>query len=155
LDEQGTDVGPIVQVVGDDVGLGLAISGRRLFADGLTRPVYEDERGQFIVENLVRIPQSGPRARGHNRGTGAGSGWCRFAGVDSSQLKPWQAKVLCAALGPTVGYLCRLRDRMDKRGFPPKDELFRLTVAAYEALHAWSRPAQHVQGQRVEVARRP
>jgi hypothetical protein len=74
--------------------------------------------------------------------------------MDSDQLKPWQAKVMCAALGPALGYLCRLRARMEKRRFPPKDELFRLTVAAYEALHAWSRPAQQVQGQRVEIAGR-
>jgi hypothetical protein len=65
--------------------------------------------------------------------------------VDSSQLKPWQAKVLCAALRPTQGYLYRLRERMEKRRFPATDKLLCLTTAAYEALHAWSRPAQHVQ----------
>jgi hypothetical protein len=27
----------------------------RLFTDGVTRPVYEDERGQFIVEDGERI----------------------------------------------------------------------------------------------------
>jgi hypothetical protein len=52
------------------------------------------------------------------------------------QLKPWQAKLICAALGPTVGYLYRLRARMEKRRFPPADKLPRLTVTAYEALHA-------------------
>ena len=31
------------------------VIGRRLFTDGLTRPVYEDERGQFIVEDGERI----------------------------------------------------------------------------------------------------
>ena len=31
------------------------VSGYRLFTDGLTRPVYEDERGQFIVEDGERI----------------------------------------------------------------------------------------------------
>jgi hypothetical protein len=29
--------------------------GRRLFTDGLTRPVYEDERGQFVLEDGERI----------------------------------------------------------------------------------------------------
>jgi hypothetical protein len=29
--------------------------GPRLFTDGVTRPVYEDERGQFIEENGERI----------------------------------------------------------------------------------------------------
>ena len=56
--------------------------------------------------------------------------------MDSDQLKPWQAKVMCAALGPTVGYLHRLRHRMEKRWFPPTDRLLCLTTAVYEALHA-------------------
>jgi hypothetical protein len=55
--------------------------------------------------------------------------------MDSDQLKPWQAKVMCAALRPTLGYLSRLRDRIEKRRFPPTDKLLRLTTAAYEALH--------------------
>jgi hypothetical protein len=29
--------------------------GQRLFTDGATRPVYEDERGQFIEEDGERI----------------------------------------------------------------------------------------------------
>jgi hypothetical protein len=71
--------------------------------------------------------------------------------MDSDQLKPWQAKAMCAALGPALGYLCRLRARMEKRRFSPTDKLLCLTTAAYKALHAWSRTAQQVQGQRVEV----
>jgi hypothetical protein len=31
------------------------VIGQRLFADGLARPVYEDERGQFIVEDGERV----------------------------------------------------------------------------------------------------
>ena len=31
------------------------VIGYRLSTDGLTRPVYEDERGQFIVEDGERI----------------------------------------------------------------------------------------------------
>jgi hypothetical protein len=56
--------------------------------------------------------------------------------VDSSQLKPWQAKVMCAALRPALGYLYRLRERMEPRGFVASDNLFLLTTTAYEALHA-------------------
>ena len=57
--------------------------------------------------------------------------------MDSSHLKPWQARVMCAALRPTLGYLYRLRDRMEKRRFPPADDkLLCLTTAAYQALHA-------------------
>ena len=53
-------------------------------------------------------------------------------------MKPWQAKALYAAIRPALGYLCRLRDRMEKRGFSPTDKLVRLTVTAYDALHALS-----------------
>jgi hypothetical protein len=31
------------------------VIGRLLFTDGLTRPVYEDERGQSVVEDGERI----------------------------------------------------------------------------------------------------
>jgi hypothetical protein len=31
------------------------VIGHRLFTDGLTWPVYDDERGQFIVEDGERI----------------------------------------------------------------------------------------------------
>jgi hypothetical protein len=30
-------------------------SGHRLFTDGATRPVYQDERGQFIEEDGERV----------------------------------------------------------------------------------------------------
>jgi hypothetical protein len=29
--------------------------GERLFTDGITRPVYEDEHGQFVLEDGERI----------------------------------------------------------------------------------------------------
>jgi hypothetical protein len=31
------------------------VIGHRLFTDGASRPVYQDERGQFIEEDGVRI----------------------------------------------------------------------------------------------------
>jgi hypothetical protein len=31
------------------------VIGRRLFTDGLTRPVFEDDRGQFVVDDGERI----------------------------------------------------------------------------------------------------
>jgi hypothetical protein len=31
------------------------VIGQRQFTDGVTRPVYEDERGQYIVEDGERI----------------------------------------------------------------------------------------------------
>jgi hypothetical protein len=56
--------------------------------------------------------------------------------VDSSNLATWQAKTLYAALRPALGFLYRLQERMEKRGFPPGDPLFRLTANAYDALHS-------------------
>jgi hypothetical protein len=41
-----------------------------------------------------------------------------------------------AALRPALGYLYRLRERMEKQGFPPNDKLLKLTDAAYNAIHA-------------------
>ena len=76
------------------------------------------------------------KPRNHNRDIGAPSRSGRLAVVDSSHLNPWQAKLMCAALRPTLGYLYRLRDRMEKRRFPPTDKLLCLTTAAYKALHA-------------------
>jgi hypothetical protein len=58
--------------------------------------------------------------------------------MDSAELKPWQARIICAAVGKALGYLSRLRARMDRRGFPPDDKLCRLTAAAYDAVHALS-----------------
>lgn len=48
--------------------------------------------------------------------------------MDSSQLTHEQARRIHDAIGPTVGYLSRLLDRMDKRHFPPDDKLRRLTM---------------------------
>ena len=44
--------------------------------------------------------------------------------------------MLYATLSPTLGFLHRLGERMDKRQFPPNDKLVLLTRRAYEALHA-------------------
>jgi hypothetical protein len=56
--------------------------------------------------------------------------------MDSTKLKPWQAKLMYTTLQPALGYLCRLRERMERRGFPANDKLFKLTVAAYNAIHS-------------------
>lgn len=36
---------------------------------------------------------------------------------------------------PAMGYLHRLRERMDRTGFTPDDKLLGLTTRAYDALH--------------------
>ena len=58
--------------------------------------------------------------------------------MDSNELTPAQAKILHTAVHRTLGYLFRLRARMEKAGFPPGDKLFRLTDSAYDALHSLS-----------------
>ena len=35
--------------------------------------------------------------------------------MDSTKIKPWQAKLINAALRPALGYLCRLRERMGSK----------------------------------------
>jgi hypothetical protein len=51
-------------------------------------------------------------------------------------IERWQAARLRDGVGPTVGYLSRLRDRMDKVGFVPSDPLYNRVRKAYEALQA-------------------
>ena len=56
--------------------------------------------------------------------------------MESSDLTPAQAKRLKAKIGPMLGYLSRLRKRMEKRRFPHDDKLLRTVVSAYDAMHA-------------------
>jgi len=56
--------------------------------------------------------------------------------MDSTKLKAWQARLMYTTLRPALGYLHRMRERMDRRGFPPNDKLLKLTVAAYNAIHS-------------------
>jgi hypothetical protein len=54
--------------------------------------------------------------------------------VDSSNLQPWQARKIFAALQRATGYLSRLKRRMEVTGFPPHDPLFLATVKAHRAM---------------------
>ena len=56
--------------------------------------------------------------------------------MDSSQLRPWQAKKIREALANSLGYLTRLKRRMELTGFPPSDPLYALTVRAQHDLQA-------------------
>lgn len=49
--------------------------------------------------------------------------------MDADDLTPEQCAELPARLRPTLYYLSRVRTRMDRRHFPPQDEL-RLKVQA-------------------------
>jgi hypothetical protein len=55
--------------------------------------------------------------------------------MERHDLTKSQAQAIHDAIGPTLGYLFRLRQRMDKRGFSPSDPLYQLVVNAYDALH--------------------
>ena len=45
------------------------------------------------------------------------------------------AKKICQALFPPTNYLLRLRHRMESRGFPMEDPLYKAVCAAYEAVN--------------------
>jgi hypothetical protein len=50
--------------------------------------------------------------------------------MNSDNITKSQAKVIFDALFPGANYLVRLRDRMQKSGFPPGDKLFQLVEKA-------------------------
>jgi hypothetical protein len=139
------------------------VIGHRTFVDGATQPVFEDEKGQFIFEDGERIDgvwllpdddqadrplivnASGntwaPLERLKNKYNRHGGHYRRTVGsvsMDSKTVRPWQAKKVYARLSPLVGYLHRLRRRMEKRGFPPDDKLLQLTAKAWDAVYALS-----------------
>jgi len=54
----------------------------------------------------------------------------------AGKLTSEQAKRVRESIVPMLGYLHRLRARMDAVGFVPEDKLLRLAEAAENALHA-------------------
>jgi hypothetical protein len=56
--------------------------------------------------------------------------------MDSGTIERWQAAQVHRTLQPTVGYLYRLRERMQRSGFLPSDPLFRRVCQAYDSVHA-------------------
>ena len=58
--------------------------------------------------------------------------------MDRTALKKSQAKTVSEALFPGMNYLFRLRERMEKVGFPQDDKLFKMVCAAYDAMHRLS-----------------
>src|SRR5262249_61183912 len=58
------------------------------------------------------------------------------APVNSKQLRPWQAKKMHDALAPALGYLSRLKRRMELTGFPPDDPLFIVVRDAQSKMHS-------------------
>jgi hypothetical protein len=51
------------------------------------------------------------------------------------KLQPWQARKVHRALQPSVGYLYRLKARMQKVGFLDNDLLYQLVSQAYDTVH--------------------
>jgi hypothetical protein len=50
-------------------------------------------------------------------------------------LTPAQAERLKQSVRPMLGYLGRLKKRMEKRRFPNDDRLFLTVLKAYDAIH--------------------
>ena len=44
--------------------------------------------------------------------------------MKSSDLERWQIEAIQKVIGPTVGYLCKTRKRMDKLRFPVEDRVY-------------------------------
>jgi hypothetical protein len=58
--------------------------------------------------------------------------------MDSSQITTEQAAKIKDAIGPAFGYLSLLVRRMERRGFPPDDQLFKIATAAQDRMqHLW------------------
>ena len=54
--------------------------------------------------------------------------------VDSKKLKTWQAERIGNSILPTLAYLNKLVQRMEKTGFPVDDPLFLSALKAQDAL---------------------
>jgi hypothetical protein len=55
--------------------------------------------------------------------------------MDRDTIKKSHAKKISGALFPGMNYLYRLRERMQKVGFPHNDQLYLLVCKAYDAMH--------------------
>ena len=55
--------------------------------------------------------------------------------MTSDDLTTEQARRVGVVVGRQLNYLGRLRDRMQRRGFPPNDELVVAVTKAYNAIH--------------------
>lgn len=55
--------------------------------------------------------------------------------MDNRDIRPEQAREIHETLMPTLGYLNKLLQRMDQRGFPDEDPYCKSAIAARDALH--------------------
>ena len=63
---------------------------------------------------------------------------CYFGKSEDTEtkLQRWEARKINRAIQPAVGYLCRLRERMERVGFLNNDPLFQLVKQSYDNLQA-------------------
>ena len=54
--------------------------------------------------------------------------------MDRAAVTKDQAKTINKALFPSLNYLVRLKERMEKVGFPQDDKLFLMVCKAYDAV---------------------
>jgi hypothetical protein len=62
----------------------------------------------------------------------------KLPGMDSSRLTVEQLRELDRVIGRQLGYLHRLRSRMERTGFPRDDELRQLVTDAEDRMHRLS-----------------
>ncbi len=55
-----------------------------------------------------------------------------------------QARAIYQRLQPMVGFLLKLQERMEQRGFERDDKFFRLAKRAYDATHELFLEAHHL-----------
>jgi hypothetical protein len=53
--------------------------------------------------------------------------------MNSNDITTDQAKVINESVRQMLGYLARLKERMEKTGFPPNDRLYQIVEKAYDA----------------------
>jgi hypothetical protein len=56
--------------------------------------------------------------------------------MDSSDLRPWQARKIRRQLESALSYLTRLKRRMELRGFPPNEPLYLAATQAQNGLQS-------------------
>ena len=54
--------------------------------------------------------------------------------MNRKSLQPWQARKIRETLQPALGYLTRLKHRMEATGFPPDDRLYIAATNAQRSL---------------------
>ena len=64
--------------------------------------------------------------------------------MNSDDLTTEQAGQIADRVTAMLGYLTRLRERMDKRGFEPQDSFYRAVADAHHAVHCLSVRAHYL-----------